>query len=120
VSEREGMPNAEKAIIDRNKIVGYLLSTDHPVGKFKAKFFIGLGFNPDKPEQLEEQLRAIAKDGLVVDIVHSPFGTKYIVDGWLMTPNGNRVFVRTVWVIEHGDDKPRFVTAYPTKPKPKG
>jgi hypothetical protein len=40
------LPAAESAIIDEAKVREYLLSTEHPVGRFKARFFIGLGYSP--------------------------------------------------------------------------
>ncbi len=115
MSAKERLPNVSRVCIDRNKIVGYLLSEKHPTGKFKAKFFIGLGFSPSEPEQLEAQLRAIAQNEPVTEIVHSPFGTKYIVDGRIRAPSGKEAFIRTVWIIEHGSNTLRFVTAYPIR-----
>ena len=38
------LPNAEQAVVDEVKIRTYLLSSEHPVGRFKAAFFRGLGF----------------------------------------------------------------------------
>ncbi len=40
------------------------------------------------------------------------YGTKYIVDGWLVAPIG-RVGVRTVWIIPGGSLVPELVTAFP-------
>ncbi len=107
------LPNANKAWIDWRKMTDYLLSEDHPIGKFKAKFFSELGFSAAVPEQLEAQLLAIAQNEPVAQIVPSPFGVKYIVDRRIQTPSGKEALIRTVWLIEHGDDRPRLVTAYP-------
>ena len=41
------LPNGEQAIIDERKVREYLLSPSHPVGRFKLKFFSGIGFGPD-------------------------------------------------------------------------
>jgi hypothetical protein len=38
---------------------------------------------------------------------------KYISDGWMITPQGDRVKLRAVWIVDKGQDHPRFVTAYP-------
>ena len=38
---------------------------------------------------------------------------KHVVDGALATPHGDVVWLRTVWIIDTGLDRPRFVTAYP-------
>lgn len=41
------------------------------------------------------------------------YGVKYVIDGELLTPSGIYVNVRTVWIIEHDQGSPRFVTAHP-------
>jgi hypothetical protein len=41
------------------------------------------------------------------------YGVNYVVDGSLATPIGITVNVRTVWIIEAGEEEPRFVTAHP-------
>jgi len=40
-------------------------------------------------------------------------GKKYIIEGFLETPNKTIIKVRTIWVIETKESNPRFVTAYP-------
>ncbi len=32
-----------------------------------------------------------------------------------MTPRGTIINLRTIWLMEPGNDRPRFVTAYPVK-----
>ncbi|MCL5020629.1 MAG: hypothetical protein M1339_02980 [Bacteroidetes bacterium] len=39
------LPNLDKAIIDREKIVDYLLNPAHPDNGGKSEFFHSLGFN---------------------------------------------------------------------------
>jgi len=51
------IPNADRAVIDPTKLHGYLLSRHHPVGRFKAAFFLGLGYSPGVWGQLEADLR---------------------------------------------------------------
>jgi len=36
------LPNADRAVIDPAKIRDYLLAAAHPVGRFKARFFVSL------------------------------------------------------------------------------
>src|SRR5262245_37672421 len=38
------LPNAERAIVEREKIVDYLLNSAHPDNGGKAQFFFSLGF----------------------------------------------------------------------------
>jgi hypothetical protein len=43
----------------------------------------------------------------------SPFGTKFEVGATIRGPAGREAKVRTIWIVNAGDDRPRFVTAYP-------
>ena len=107
------LPNRESAYIPPSKLIGYLLSETHPVGRSKAKFWRALGFDETNVEVLERGLIAIAQSEEEKEIVSSPHGVKYVIEGILRTPAGNPVQVRTVWIIDTGQDRPRFVTAYP-------
>ena len=107
------LPNRDRAAVDPQKITSYLLSVTHPVGRSKARFFRGLGFDEGTAGDLERALLEVARTGEVVQTIVVPYGTKFVVDGILRTPAGSAVSVRTVWVVEAGQVLPRFVTAYP-------
>ena len=62
---------------------------------------------------LEQGLLSIARTETVAQVIQSPYGKKYIIDGFLATPNGTSVKIQTVWIVEVQDVRPRFVTAYP-------
>lgn len=107
------LPYKEKAHIPREKLINYLLSETHAVGRSKAKFFRGFGFDETNVRQLERALLAIAQQERVIEINASVHGAKYVIDGLIRTPEGAAVRVRTVWIVETGQDAPRFVTAHP-------
>jgi hypothetical protein len=107
------LPNRENAYVPLPKLTEYLLSETHAVGRSKAKFFRSLGFNETNTAILEQQLLIIAHNQAIVEVTTSTHGTKYVVDGMIETPAGNSVRVRTIWIIEVGQDRSRFVTAYP-------
>ena len=107
------IPNAQAAYVEPSKLTEYLLSTTHPVGRSKAVFFRTLGFADDRVGGFEQGLVAIAKTEEVVEAERSEYGMKYTIDGPMETPGGRIVRVRTVWIIDHGEERPRFVTAYP-------
>ena len=52
------LPNAHLAIVARSKITKYLMNAAHPDNGGKARFFIALGFDPEKPEVLADAGRA--------------------------------------------------------------
>ena len=107
-----GLPHSEKARIDPRKISDYLLSTIHPVGRHKQRFFVAVGFSHDRPEDLVAALRRVAQEGMLREETATRYGTKYIVDGWLVAPVG-RFGIRTVWIVPEGSLVPELVTAFP-------
>lgn len=108
------IPNRERALVERRKLTEYLLSSRHPVGRFKCRFFFALGYQVSEPEVLESDLIALLETD-PIDTIATEFGTKYVVVGELTGPNGAGARVRSVWFLRYGDDVPRFVTAYPEK-----
>lgn len=107
------MPHGDEAVVPLPKLTEYLLSDQHPVGGFKAALFRRLGFDQARVRLLEEALLGIARDEEVVEVTTTQHGTKYIVDGEPKVPFGVSVVIRTVWIVEPNQRRPRFVTAYP-------
>jgi hypothetical protein len=109
--------NAHLAVVERHKIVDYLLNSAHPDNGGKAQFFESLGFSIDVPELLINALRTVAQTGEVVESVESSHGEKHVVDGPIssQTESSHSRMVRTVWIIDRGLEAPRLVTAYPGK-----
>jgi hypothetical protein len=107
------LPEAESAVIDEQKITGYLLSSTHPAGRAKAAFFIRFGFQPMTPETLREALLDHARSTRRAQVTETQFGTKYTLDGPMATPSGRRPRVRAIWFVQVDETIPRFVTAYP-------
>jgi hypothetical protein len=107
------LPNKFHAYVSISKITDYLLSETHIVGKSKARFFRSFGFDETNVNQFEQGLIHIAQTELVAEITETIYGKKYVIDGELETPGGDMIRLRTVWIIETGDDIPKLVTVYP-------
>jgi hypothetical protein len=107
------LPNRERAVVPREKVVDYLLSPAHRDGRHKAVFFTGFGFSVERWEDLADALLRHASDHEVAKQEDSPFGTRYVVEGIMAMADGRDALPRTVWFIDTGADVPRFVTAYP-------
>lgn len=106
------LPNAEAAIISPEKLREYLLSPSHPIGRYKAALFRLYGYDQDRWEMLENDIRSILTNG--ADVLESTeYGAKYAVRGTITGPNGRRLAIVTVWIILTNEAAPRFVTAYP-------
>jgi hypothetical protein len=90
-----------------------LLSTEHPVGRFKARFFRALGFSAERWQELDSALR---RQHLTQDA--EPGGTaadgqKFTIRAILNGPTGQSAVVVSVWFLRANESVPRFVTAYP-------
>ena len=90
--------NAESAIIDAEKFRGYVLSTAHPVGRFKAAFFARFGFSADNWEAFEGDLRGLILSTDVMRVEESRYGQKFVVEGPLIGPSGITVQVVKDWL----------------------
>lgn len=107
------LPNYEAATVPQAKITEYLLSLTHEDGRSKAKFFMSFGFAIDDWDRLAEALQTHATEHEVSNTEPSPFGTRYVIEGIISTPDGRTPYIRAVWFVETDEDRPRFVTAYP-------
>ena len=109
------LAQAEFAVVDKRKITEYLLSFNHPSGRDKAVFFHSFGFHLQAWKELSAALVGHAKENKIWAKKKSSFGVKYMIDGPLQTPDGRNPSVLAIWFVETGENKPRFVTAYPLK-----
>lgn len=107
------LPEAQRAVIAPAKIRDYLLSTSHPVGRFKVPFFASLGYAVANWQRLEQDLLALAASGDAEPGRESPYGQKYEIHGTLNGPSGKSASVLTVWIVRFESDVPQFVTAFP-------
>jgi uncharacterized protein DUF6883 len=105
--------HAELAEVNPTKIGEYLLSETHPVGRSKARFFREAGFDESTIDLLSRGLFQIARTQEVVETSATVHGLKYVLEGELEAPTGRRLRLRTIWIVDQGQDRPRFVTAYP-------
>lgn len=107
------LPRADAAVVDPAKVRDYLLSPEHPVGRYKAAFFASLGYTRADWQSLQRDLLDLPAREEAVPGQPSDFGQKYEVRGTLQGPAGRRTEVVTVWIILTGETTPRFVTAFP-------
>jgi hypothetical protein len=107
------LPGGERAVIEPVKVRDYLLSSEHPVGRSKAHFFMSLGFDRGRWPELQIALYTLAQTGHAVLGSATEFGQKYVVRGILKGPTGRSAHVESVWMVPLGGDTPRLLTAYP-------
>lgn len=107
------LPNALHAVVEPSKVRDYLLSSSHPIGRFKSIVFLALGYTQGEWERLRDDLLAHVVSGDVLAGERGPYGQKYIVGGTLTGPNGRAGRFKTVWLVKNEASVPRFLTAYP-------
>ncbi len=107
------LPHAQLAIVEREKVVDYLLEAAHPDNGGKAAFFSAMGFTRREWHILAEALRRHALNTVVTRELESVHGCKYVLEGPMDTPCGKAPRIRSVWIIDQGSPTPRLVTAYP-------
>ena len=66
------VPNISAAIVDPQKLYGYLLSPDHPVGRNKLRVFAGCGYARHNADELVAELKRILQDGQLFDVTAYP------------------------------------------------
>ncbi|NBV14538.1 MAG: hypothetical protein EBS07_10790 [Sphingobacteriia bacterium] len=107
------IPNNNLSFVADNKITDYLLSDIHQIGKHKAAFFKGFGFDIEgikifKGSQIQHSFeREIEKE------VATEYGIKYELKCEIKTPDKRNPCIVTVWIVETGKQVPKLVTAYP-------
>jgi len=93
------LPNVERASVPARKITHYLLSASHRDEQHKADFFRSFGFKLEFWEALAAALLHHAQTYEVTEVVSTPFGQNYVVEGALFAPDGRQPRVRVVWFI---------------------
>ena len=111
------MSDAPTALtVRRTKILEYLLNVDHPEGGSKARFFLSCGFSKDEPQDFIRELFWHASEDEFVRAEHGLWGTKFIFEGMLITPDGRNPRIRSIWHRTHSGSVAELVTAYPIPP----
>jgi hypothetical protein len=107
------LPNPDRAVVDPAKVRDYLLSREHPIGRFKAVVFEAVGYHRDAWEILQADLLAIA--GLSGAILKETtlHGQTFELQAILTGPARRDLPVVTAWLVRRGEDFPRLITIYP-------
>jgi hypothetical protein len=72
------LPNAYLAVVDRSKVVDYLLNEAHADTAGRPGSSMSLGFSRNHPERLMSALREVAERGEIVHAGKSVHGEKYV------------------------------------------
>jgi hypothetical protein len=99
--------------VEAAKVTDYLLSSDHPEGAAKAKFFEGVGFCKAKVDEFVAALRTHAANNNIAEVIPHAYGVKMVIDCYMPTPSGKDYCIRSVWNDHKDGEPPRLITAHP-------
>lgn len=106
------LPNAERAVIDVEKLRDYCLNPTHEKGKNKARVFrSALGLTQQDAELLRQMILA---EILVAEAQTRPatqFGDRYTVE-FEVEGLKSTVTIRTSWIVRNDEDIPRLTSCY--------
>ncbi|XVU27056.1 DUF6883 domain-containing protein [Actinoplanes sp. CA-054009] len=103
-------PDFADVAIDPNKISGYAMKPDHPVGGNKYRVIhSATGLDTTDAPLIEQQIRDGVRNGTPILGKVDEYGRRWAVDVPLTGPTGS-ILVRTAWILDAGSAVPRLVT----------
>jgi hypothetical protein len=98
--------------IAHEKITRYLLTLR--TEDDKSRYIALAGYTLAHADRLREDLRGLLANEAEY-IQSTEYGDKYRICGTLIGPNGRRLRVVSIWMIEEATGRTKFVTLYPDK-----
>ncbi len=106
------LPNADRAVVDVRKLRDYCLNADHPRGQHKARVLKrALRWTVDEAEDVRRRLLQAALQTDASFLGADDYGQRYALDFAAQGVSGPAT-VRSLWIIRHGEDYPRFASCY--------
>ena len=105
----------QTALIAPEKLRDYVLSLSHPDGESKARFLREMGYDHRSWEVLEADLRKQHLSQKALPGKKSIYGEKYEIIAPLVGPNGEKRWLRSIWMIRTGETVAHFITLIPEK-----
>lgn len=103
-------PDFRNPEIDQQKIRGYAMNPQHPVGKNKYRVIhAATGLDTADASLVAQQIREGVASGTPIRGKSDQYGQRWAVDLPLSGPAGT-ITVRTAWILESTSTTPRLVT----------
>jgi len=104
---------SEEALIDRDRLMEYVLDPNHTDGGHKALVFDRvLGFNRLAVDRLIASIREGIRPTPAIFGKINQYGSHFRVDLLLTGPNGRQATVRSNWVFRPGRAAPELMTVF--------
>lgn len=109
----KGFEDHASLVIPKGKIIKYCLNKEHVKGGPKAVAFEKyLGYTQEKADEFEAFIRNSIKQSEIKHVHTDKYGSKYESISYVTTLDGERIQMITAWIIGHGENAPRLITAY--------
>ena len=106
------LPNGDRALVDDEKLSGYILNAAHRAGRNKARVFAAaLGVTAANRGVLRAALLRAAREADADLHRVDGHGAHYAVE-FVLENGGKRAQVRSLWTVRTGEDFPRLVSAF--------
>jgi hypothetical protein len=97
------LPNADRAVVDIEKLREYCLSATHPRGRHKARVFATvLGLTAVDADELRRMILSAIISEEATPTENDEYGQRYVVD-FNISRQGSEAFVRSSWIIRTGE-----------------
>jgi hypothetical protein len=101
-----------KIVIPERKLLSYVLSTDHPIGKHKARVFGRIGYHAHNYRSFIKALDELIEAYPARLVKRDQYGKTYSVEGVMKGLEGN-MSVRSIWIVVGQHKNATLVTIYP-------
>jgi hypothetical protein len=106
------LPNADRTVVDIRKLREYCLNANHSRGQHKARVFSrALGWTVNEADDVRRRLLEIVLQADASFLGADDYGQRYALDFVVQGVRGP-VAVRSLWIVRHGEDFPRFASCY--------
>ena len=106
------LPNANRAVVDIEKLSAYCLDPSHPSGRHKARVFLSsLGISLAQADLLRDALLAAATAGDCRARGHTRYGSLYEIE-FRCEHQGRSATVRSGWIVRASEDFARLTSCY--------
>ena len=106
------LPNADRAVVEIEKLRDYCLSSSHPRGRHKARVIAtALGIKADDAEELKQAILSAIITEEAISTERDEYGQRFVVD-FLMKRQSTEAVIRSSWIVRSGEDYPRLTSCY--------
>jgi hypothetical protein len=88
------LPNGENAVVEIEKLTDYLLSSDHPRGKHKARVLAAAcGLRAEHADLFRQELLIAARNGDAVERLFDAYGQRFVIEWNVAGPAGEVLLI---------------------------